>query len=252
MNQPYQGEPKAQFPDSSQLIVALHSLGGDQFDPVGLHYIEVLASRVNLHPENVRRILDAKLAQALMVFKERFDKTQGDTRAAITQAASDHPHAADELQKLFRAGDFNGVTRRIAALKHNHHLSSLAELVRDVAKSAPDRVDDGFDGHIGLRPELRVTQYFRNTWSRLSIKKRVTKELDQAPKNAGPINSQMLLLRSLALMREISPDYLNRFTSYADTLLALDQFDKAKQTSAKNASDDQGTKLPKGRRSRSR
>ena len=52
--------------------------------------------------------------------------------------------------------------------------------------------------------------------------------LEQAPKNAGPINSHALLLRSLALMREISPDYLNRFMSYADTLLCLEQCDKEK------------------------
>jgi hypothetical protein len=36
----------------------------------------------------------------------------------------------------------------------------------------------------------------------------------------------MLVLRSLALMRDISPDYLNRFMSYADTLLCLDQCEK--------------------------
>jgi hypothetical protein len=43
----------------------------------------------------------------------------------------------------------------------------------------------------------------------------------------------MLVLRSLALMREISPDYLNRFMSYADTLLSLDQYAKGKPAPAK-------------------
>jgi hypothetical protein len=47
--------------------------------------------------------------------------------------------------------------------------------------------------------------------------------MGQAPKNAGPINSHMLVLRALTLMREASPDYLNRFICYADTLLCLDQ-----------------------------
>jgi len=59
----------------------------------------------------------------------------------------------------------------------------------------------------------------------------VTQALGQAPKNAGPINSHMLVLRSLALMREISPDYLNQFTSYVDALLCLDQYDKEAKSS---------------------
>ncbi|MFZ2387771.1 MAG: DUF2894 domain-containing protein, partial [Polaromonas sp.] len=35
--------------------------------------------------------------------------------------------------------------------------------------------------------------------------------------------SHMLVLRSLALMRKLSPDYLQRFLSHVDTLLWLDQ-----------------------------
>ena len=73
------------------------------------------------------------------------------------------------------------------------------------------------------RTELKAVRQFRSTWSKLSTQKQLTHALAQAPQNAGPINSHMLVLRSLALMRDISPDYLNRFMSYADTLLCLDQ-----------------------------
>jgi hypothetical protein len=52
----------------------------------------------------------------------------------------------------------------------------------------------------------------------------------QAPQNAGPINSHMVSLRSLTLMRDISPDYLNRFMTYLDSLSCLDQADKKPQT----------------------
>jgi hypothetical protein len=52
-------------------------------------------------------------------------------------------------------------------------------------------------------------------------------QVDQAvvrgPVNAGPLNSHMLVLRSLALMRKLSPHYLQRFLSHADTLLWLEQ-----------------------------
>jgi hypothetical protein len=55
------------------------------------------------------------------------------------------------------------------------------------------------------------------------VQKQVSKAMAQAPQNAGPINSHMLVLRSLGLMRDASPDYLNRFMVYVDTLLCLDE-----------------------------
>ena len=90
------------------------------------------------------------------------------------------------------------------------------------------------------RTELKSVRQFRSTWSRLSAQKQVSQALGQAPKNAGPINSHMLVLRSLGLMRSISPDYLNRFMVHVDTLLCLDEADKGKAP-AKKA----GAKSPK-------
>ncbi|MGI4846703.1 MAG: DUF2894 domain-containing protein [Janthinobacterium lividum] len=83
--------------------------------------------------------------------------------------------------------------------------------------------------------ELKTLRQFRNTWAKLSADKQVAQALVQAPKNAGPVNSHMLVLRSLELMREISPDYLNRFISYADALLCLDGVDKEKPAAARKA-----------------
>ena len=54
------------------------------------------------------------------------------------------------------------------------------------------------------------------------MQKQVNQAMAQAPQNAGPINSHMLVLRSLGKMREASPDYLGRFMVYLDTLLVLD------------------------------
>jgi hypothetical protein len=51
----------------------------------------------------------------------------------------------------------------------------------------------------------------------------------------------MLVLRSLALMRDIAPDYLNRFMSYVDTLLCLDQHQQDKQAPASKAATKAGS-----------
>jgi hypothetical protein len=76
--------------------------------------------------------------------------------------------------------------------------------------------------------ELKSVAYFRNTWSRLSTEQQLTQTLAQAPANAGPMNSQHLVLRSLEVMRDISPDYLQAFMSYIDALIWLDHADPSR------------------------
>lgn len=240
----------------SRQIVALRLAGADQFDPVGLHYLHVLADRANAQPGPVKRLLDAKLVQALGALRARFDAAQGEAEDAIARMAPQNPQAVVDLQRRLASGDFKGVHRAIASLTAGAPGATLGELLRHMAQQAPSHADTGLEGGVnaafGSRPELKTMRYFRNTWSKLSVAKQVTHALDQAPKNAGPINSHMLVLRSLALMRDISPDYLNRFTSYIDTLLCLDHCDKAKQVNAKKADETDAGKKMKARRARSK
>jgi hypothetical protein len=210
----------------SALIAALHLAGADKFDPVGLHYLDVLTQRANAHQGSVRRILEGKLAQALEAFRKRFEHAQRDAQEAIDHIGKSHPQARVDLQRLLESGDVKGVRQGVAILKTVGQSASLGELSRHIAQHSSEMVGGSSAGRSDFLPELKATQYFRNTWSKLSVERRVRQALGQAPKNAGPINSHMLVLRSLALMREISPDYLNQFTSYVDALLCLDQCDK--------------------------
>lgn len=216
------GAPVHQPPDVSQQIEALRQAGAHHFDPVRLHYIEQLAQRASRHQGRVKDLLEGKLTQALAALGERFTLAQSAAQDAI---ASPQPSAAR---------------------------ASLGDLARDLAQHSPDPRDGGLDGNTGLRAELKTTRDFRNTWSKLSVGKRVTQALALAPKNAGPINSHLLVLRSLALMRDISPDYLNRFTSYVDTLLCLDVSGKDKPVAAKKATAGDPGKPVKARRSPAR
>jgi hypothetical protein len=111
--------------------------------------------------------------------------------------------------------------------------SLLDQLSQTSAEPASDSAESYRSASVQVRPELRSVRKFRKTWSRLSTGKQLRQALDQAPKNAGPINSHMLVLRSLQLMQDISPDFLNRFMSYADALLYLDQYERPAPTPAK-------------------
>lgn len=202
-----------QQPGAAQAVLeALRAEGVQQFDPVRFRYLEVLASRADAHGGGVRQVLDAKLQAAAAALRQRHDRDRAD--------APDAPHAAQPA-----ARDCSGPT-------------SLGDLVRLMAEHAPTRPGIAEHGAgaapvLPVRSELKSVAYFRNTWSRLSAEKQVAQALEQAPRNAGPINSHVVALRALALMRDTSPDYLNRFLSYVDTLISLDPAERPAQPVAK-------------------
>lgn len=98
----------------------------------------------------------------------------------------------------------------------NAHIAQASRQAR--AKLSANAAHSG-----GPWPELRSAARFRETWSRISAEEEVTQAVERAPDNAGPLNSHMLVLRTLGLMQKLSPDYLRRFLSHAETLLWLDQ-----------------------------
>lgn len=221
-------EARLSSSDFDAQLARLRTAGADRFDPVGVHYLEALAKRAIAHQGSVRTLLDARLAQALATFKQRFDRARRDATEAIARCTGQYPQAADDLQQFLAAGDFKGLRRHIAALDGSERHASLGALVRRLEQHASENADARVEENTGSRSELKTARRFRNTLSKLSVQKQVAQALEQGPRNAGPINSHMLVLRSLALMRDISPDYLNRFMSYADTLLCLDEGEKEK------------------------
>lgn len=184
--------------------------GAAQHDPVTCHYLQALLERAGRHQGEVRRLLDVRLGQALQTFQKRFELAQREASQANVGQQGGAPGA------------------------------SLRELTRYIAQHAPEQPDTSQHGALQSttrsRPELKSVHHFRNTWSKLSVDRQVAKALRRGPQNAGPINSHRLVLASLALMREISPDYLNRFMCYADALLCLDQSGQARPTPAKKSS----------------
>ncbi|WP_048994660.1 DUF2894 domain-containing protein, partial [Burkholderia multivorans] len=100
-----------------------------------------------------------------------------------------------------------------AAPAHASSRGALAGLVERLARDAQaDRR--------GIDPEL--VDYFRATWAKVRTEQQYRQSLDQVPRNAGPLNSNSLVHRSLSTMRELSPAYLQQFLSYVDALACLE------------------------------
>ncbi|WP_175900740.1 DUF2894 domain-containing protein [Burkholderia seminalis] len=156
--------------------------GADRLDPVRFHRIDALERRAAALGGNARALLDARLAALIEGY------------AAVVARAQETRATDDVVPVAPRRG-------------------ALAALVDRLARDAQaDRR--------GLDPEL--VDYFRTMWSKVRTEQQYRQSLDQVPRNAGPLNSNSLVHRSLATMRELSPEYLQQFLSYVDALAWLE------------------------------
>lgn len=225
----------------------LRKQGAAQADPLRFHYAAALARRLPTQRGEARHRLEDRLAAALAACAQSLQQARDEAERAVARLTQQSPAAADELQRLCAAGEF-GALRRFAArlAARNDGDTPLAALTRHLAQLA--ELDDGAapGAGNGAPRELKAIRRARTSWARLSVARQLTQAVEQAPENAGPLNSQRLLLQSLALMRDVSPDYLARFMSYADTLLALEQAQTQDRPAAKAT---RGRTAPAHRRS---
>lgn len=157
------------------------------FDAFRWHYITVLQQRAADAPATLRQALEQKADAARQSLLEDF---------ARQQAASSTPDPDAGL----------GTT-------------PLGELLRTLAQQPPPSGSD----MTSARPELKAVAAFRSTWAQLAAGRQLSRAVEQAPENAGPLNSHMLVLRALERMQATSPAYLKHFLAYVDTLLRLEQ-----------------------------
>lgn len=186
--------------DPQARLAALRTSGADRRDPVRFAYLDALNRRAAAQPEAVRLALLGKLNAAAD------ELAAGPAPFAGTAAACAAPSPLADL--LAYIG------------QHAHAQPGTPQSSANPA---------GEPGKAKLRtrqaPELKSVAYFRNTWSKLSTEQQLTQTLAQAPENAGPMNSQHLVLRSLQVMRDVAPAYLQGFMSYVDTLIWLEHAD---------------------------
>lgn len=186
--------------DARAMLDAWRSRGDDRVDPVRFRFIEVLARRMAAHHGETRRILDGKVHGLVVAYGQALEKAHGTIEV-------DASHNATPAAKPLRG--------------------ALGDLVDHIGRRTSLHSDSpaAGDALAGLTSSSDVTAlaYFRSTWSRLNAERRMAQSLATVPENAGPLNTHHLVHRSLALMRDMSPEYLNQFMSYVDALLWLDK-----------------------------
>ncbi|MCO8593648.1 DUF2894 domain-containing protein [Burkholderia multivorans] len=169
------------------MLDAWREQGAARLDPVRFHRLDALERRAAALDGDARALLDARLAALADEYAQLVARTP-------VQAEPDAPQAH-------------------AAPAHASSRGALAGLVERLAR------DEQADRR-GIDPEL--VDYFRATWAKVRTEQQYRQSLDQVPRNAGPLNSNSLVHRSLSTMRELSPAYLQQFLSYVDALACLE------------------------------
>jgi hypothetical protein len=158
-------------------------------------------------------------------------------------------HLGDALQRRSQA--FDGETRQLLDAKLSRLRSAdasahssrtptataagadsltLAGLLAHITDSKPlaelltTEATPGQSNAAATLPEL---EQFRDLWTAIRSEIQMRQSMEQAPEDAGPLNSIVLVHRSLLRMRELSPGYLQHFLGYLDNLAGLQQLQSA-------------------------
>ncbi|NIK41874.1 DUF2894 domain-containing protein [Xanthomonas arboricola] len=170
------------------------SQGADQLDPVRFHLMETLAARAGTQAEPVREVLEEKLGKLV------------DAYAATVKQAARRRVASAAAQPSQRSA-LGALADRMAG-----HAALMEVDSRKTASADATQF-----------PELPALEDFRRTWTTVRTASQVRQSLQDAPKDAGPLNSSVLVHRCISLMRECSPGYLQHFLGYVDALSWLEQ-----------------------------
>ena len=209
---------------------ALRASGAAERNPIRFAYLEALSRRADTQPESIRQSLNARIS------------------AAANELASRPPPVPAEIAETSPASPLTALLAYISGQDHGQPDATLPAneasipqgdfMLGAVNRKIRPKSKTASAGRTPQGPELKSVAYFRNEWSKLSTEQQLTQTLAQAPENAGPMNSQHLVLRSLQVMRDLSPDYLQGFMSYIDTLIWLEHADPTKLATGRSAGGD--------------
>lgn len=166
--------------------------GADRFDPPRFELIVALVQRAQRYAGSAREQLDTRLSQLTEAYAQLV-AVEVAKPAAKTNAES-------PLQSLLQQLEAD-------PLQYQLPLSTSNAAAGDSAS--------GDNNEATLMPAL---DEFQQLWSRIRIDSLLRQCLDSLPADAGPLNSSVLTYRAMALMQELSPEYLQHFIAYVDVL----------------------------------
>ena len=178
--------------------------GAARVDPFAFHYMLALRRRAPDANDGVRCALEARLSGLIAAYAGKLDRTDTATKP---QASTSARTPLGELTEQ---------------LANRPALRAHGEAAVDAA-ARPNL------------PELELLDDVRTLWAQVRSDSQLRRSLQPASEDTGPLNSSSLVHRSLSLMRELSPGYLQQFLSYLDALSWLEQLQDSGVLAGKDA-----------------
>lgn len=226
----------------------LTEAGAANFDPVRYRYLEALIEQMGQTRHAVAVVLEQKALAALAVLEEDFTSARLGAETDVARIASKYPEEVELAQTLLSQGELDQLGLLVLRLRNEKTQVEVSDLkdrlhnpdklsqrssnaLENLMRSEVSRLVDA-TGPTANKPgepegsrgdELRSIQPYRESLARINADKVVARAIAACPVDAGPLNPQKLIIRSLSSMRDLSPHYLNRFVTYMETLLWLEQ-----------------------------
>lgn len=195
--------------DHAATLRAWRERGEDRVDPVRFGFIEGLVRRAAAQSGATRELLDEKIAGWIARYGEELA-----CRPAASPAPAPRP-APSPTPAPARPAAPRGPLGALADLINHQRGPASADTA--AAPAASSLASTPFPA------ELKALGDIRATWARLEAEQRLEQALAEVPANAGPLNSYQLVLRTLMLMRDVSPEYVQRFMIHVDALMWLER-----------------------------
>lgn len=208
-------------PDLRARVEALRAERGPRADAILLARIEALDRRAAMHTGEMRRLLDARLAELLAPLTDEV------AREADKELAPARPRPQSPLQDLLKVLDRAGATR--AATQADPRMGGVAETGAGGAHARPHGGEDGNEAadaglgwpHAPARDRYAAFEDIRQACAEVRTRSQLRQALAAAPADAGPLNSASVVHRALTRMQALSPEYLRHFLAYVDAVSAL-------------------------------
>ena len=179
--------------------------GADQRDPVRFHLMQTLQARAATQPPAVRQVLEDKLAALVTAYAQ----ARQPAPVSVPVPAPAQPPAAPKS----RARNKRSAAPAPAPVSARQALSELLTQMAGHTALLSDS-STGNAAHAPQFPELPALDDFRRTWATVRTASQVRQSLQDAPADAGPLNSSVLVHRCISLMRAQAPGYLQHFLAY--------------------------------------
>ncbi len=193
------------------LLESLRQNGAHQNDPVWFRYLESFEQRLRSKGLQGGTAHWRKLEQAVSDYQAKFDDA-GQPEPAPSAAESSPLSAL--LSRLNQSSEPSVEAPR-SALEQR----VFGQQTKDLSQALPASSSNN--------PQpLKAMMRARADQGTHALQARIRQAIESTPKDAGPMNAHRLVSRAIAEMQKLSPEYLERFARYTDTLLALERLNR--------------------------